>query len=55
MTTDFVDYREDNEDSMKFYTDPGYFFELWFSDIQKDIEQKKTEYKAKRKKVFKYI
>ncbi|CAC5407027.1 Wiskott-Aldrich syndrome protein family member 3 [Mytilus coruscus] len=42
--------REDGKDSMKFYTDPGYFFELWFSDIQKDIEQKKTEYKAKRKK-----
>ncbi|XP_061192177.1 actin-binding protein WASF2-like [Saccostrea echinata] len=43
-------YREDGRDSVKFYTDPGYFFELWFQDIQKDIENRKTELKAKRKK-----
>ncbi|XP_022292172.1 uncharacterized protein LOC111103294 [Crassostrea virginica] len=43
-------YREDGKDSVKFYTDPGYFFELWFQDIQKDIENRKTELKAKRKR-----
>lgn len=43
--------REDGRDSVKFYTDPGYFFELWFQDIQKDIETKKTELKARKKKV----
>ncbi|KAK3583942.1 hypothetical protein CHS0354_033727 [Potamilus streckersoni] len=43
-------YREDGKDCMKFYTDPGYFFALWYQDIQKDIEQRKVELKQKRKK-----
>ena len=47
----FLFSREDGKDSVKFYTDPGYFFELWFQDIQKDIENRKTELKAKRKRV----
>lgn len=43
-------YREDGKDCMKFYTDPSYFFELWYSEIKKDIEKKKSELKAKRVK-----
>ncbi|XP_013410911.1 wiskott-Aldrich syndrome protein family member 2 isoform X2 [Lingula anatina] len=43
-------YREDGKDSMKFYTDPSYFFELWLQEMQKDTEQKKEEYIRKRKK-----
>lgn len=31
-------YREDGKDSMKFYTDPGYFFELWSQEIAKEAE-----------------
>lgn len=43
-------YREDGKDCMKFYTDPSYFFELWYSEIKKDIENKKREVKARRGK-----
>ena len=35
---------------MKFYTDPGYFFELWYKEIQKDIDTKKAELRKKRDK-----
>lgn len=42
--------RDDGRDSLKFYTDPGYFFELWFLDIQKDMENKKIELELKSRK-----
>lgn len=42
-------YREDGKDCMKFYTDPGYFFELWFEEIKKDIDTKRAELRKKRK------
>lgn len=42
--------RDDGRDSLKFYTDPGYFFELWFIDIQKDMENKKIELELKSRK-----
>ena len=50
-------FREDGKDCMKFYTDPSYFFELWYSEIQKDITSKKQELKKKRegKKVMKIL
>ena len=41
--------REDGKDSMKFYTDPTYFFELWCHEMQKDTEQQKKELKQRRK------
>jgi hypothetical protein len=28
--------RQDGKDSLKFYTEPGYFFELWCQAMQKD-------------------
>jgi hypothetical protein len=31
--------REDGKDALKFYTDPGYFFELWRQDMLKDQER----------------
>ena len=40
--------REDGKDCMKFYTDPGYFFELWFKEIQRDIDTKKAELRKKK-------
>ena len=40
---------------MKFYTDPGYFFELWYAEIQKDIEQRKAEVRKKRGKVCRLL
>ncbi|XP_052808945.1 actin-binding protein WASF3-like [Mya arenaria] len=43
-------YREDGKDCMKFYTDPSYFFELWYSQIQSDISKKRKELKEKRVK-----
>ncbi|XP_045197080.1 actin-binding protein WASF2-like [Mercenaria mercenaria] len=43
-------YREDGKDCMKFYTDPSYFFELWYSEIKKDMENRKKDLKAKRQK-----
>ena len=42
-------FREDGKDCMKFYTDPGYFFELWFKEIQRDIDSKKAELRQKKK------
>ncbi|KAH3724870.1 actin-binding protein WASF3-like [Dreissena polymorpha] len=43
-------YREDDKDCMKFYTDPSYFFELWYTQIQNDITKKRQELKEKRGK-----
>lgn len=36
---------------MKFYTDPSYFFELWYAEIQKDIEERRKEVKQRKKRV----
>lgn len=47
----FVVYRDDGKSCMKYYTDPGYFFELWYYDIQKDMEKQKNELRNKKKKV----
>lgn len=36
----FLPYcREDDKDGMKFYTDPGYFFQLWRQEMLKDTER----------------
>ena len=35
---------------MKFYTDPSYFFELWYTQIQNDITKKRQALKEKRGK-----
>jgi len=42
--------REDGKDCMKFYTDPSYFFELWYAQMQSDISKKRKEMKEKRGK-----
>ena len=45
-----IDFRDDGKDGLKFYTDPGYFFELWRQDMLKDTEkmmQKKVRRKLK--------
>ncbi len=46
-------YREDGKDSLKFYTDPTYFFELWCHEMQKDTEAQKKELKKRKGKVRK--
>ncbi len=40
------EFRSDGKSSLKFYTDPTYFFELWKNKINKELESKK------KKKVF---
>lgn len=50
LTSFLIFSREDGKDCLKFYTDPGYFFELWYSEIKKDIDQKRKELKEKRDK-----
>ena len=47
-------FREDGKDCLKFYTDPSYFFELWYSEMKKDIENRKKDLKAKRVKKVSY-
>lgn len=32
-------YRDDGRDGLKFYTDPGYFFELWRQEMLQDTER----------------
>lgn len=44
-------FREDGKDSIKFYTDSHFFVDFWYAEMQKDIEQKKTEIKARKKRV----
>lgn len=34
-------FRDDDKDSLKFYTDPNYFFELWREEVLKDTERAK--------------
>jgi len=48
-TTCFT-YRNDGKDSLKFYTEPGYFFELWCQAVQKDAvrSQQKRQRKLRR-------
>lgn len=43
--------REDGKDSLKFYTDPGYFFELWRQGMQTEMEQKAHKKKRPKDKV----
>lgn len=44
-------YREDGKKSIKFYTDPGYFFELWQKQMaaNTEVQLKKKNAKVKRK------
>ena len=42
-----VYYREDGRDSMKFYTDPDYFLELWCLEIAKDTENQMKRHKQR--------
>ncbi|CAE1244705.1 Wiskott-Aldrich syndrome protein family member 3 [Acanthosepion pharaonis] len=43
-------FREDGKDSMKFYTDSHFFVDFWYAEMQKEIEQKKTDIKARKKR-----
>jgi len=40
--------RDDGKDSLKFYTDPGYFFELWSVEITKDAENQAKRHKHRK-------
>lgn len=46
----YVVYREDGKDCMKFYTDSTYFVELWVREMEKEMEEKKSELNKKRDK-----
>lgn len=42
-------YRDDGKISLKFYTDPDYFFRLWCEEMRAQTEQQKN--KKRKKKV----
>uniref|UniRef100_UPI00398E4D45 actin-binding protein WASF2 n=1 Tax=Pristiophorus japonicus TaxID=55135 RepID=UPI00398E4D45 len=47
-------YREDGKDSLKFYTDPSYFFDLWKEKMlqdTKDIMKEKRKHRKEKKDV----
>nr|KAG5703312.1 hypothetical protein BaRGS_025554 [Batillaria attramentaria] len=48
-------FREDGKDSMKFYTDPTYFVELWVQEMDKQIQENKSELSKKRERRRPYI
>ena len=37
---EYLCFRDDGKDGLKFYTDPGYFFELWRQETEKAINDK---------------
>ena len=37
------EFRSDGKSSLKFYTDPNYFFELWKEKMNKELESKKRK------------
>lgn len=43
----FNQYSKDGYDCMTSYSDPNYFSELWYSEIKKNIEEKKKQLKQK--------
>ncbi|CAL1539873.1 unnamed protein product [Lymnaea stagnalis] len=43
-------FREDGKNSMKFYTDPSYFAELWAIEMGKQIQENKKLHDQKRKR-----
>eukprot|EP00794_Sanderia_malayensis_P000353 gene353-986_t len=44
------EFRHDGKNSLKFYTDPTYFFELWKNKMNKELETKKKRKKRARQK-----
>eukprot|EP00112_Aurelia_sp_Birch-Aquarium-sp1_P021558 Seg584.1 transcript_id=Seg584.1/GoldUCD/mRNA.D3Y31 product="Wiskott-Aldrich syndrome protein family member 2" protein_id=Seg584.1/GoldUCD/D3Y31 len=44
------EFRSDGKSSLKFYTDPNYFFELWMEKMNKELESKKRKKKKAREK-----
>lgn len=43
-------FREDGKSSMKFYTDPSYFAELWAVEMGKQIQENKRLHEQRRKR-----
>ncbi|KAL8570596.1 hypothetical protein ACOMHN_008953 [Nucella lapillus] len=43
-------FREDGKESIKYYTDPTYFVELWVKDMDKQIQENKSELHRKRER-----
>jgi hypothetical protein len=46
-------FREDGKISLKYFTDPDYFFRLWFEEMKEQTEREHQ--KKKKKKVFFHI
>ena len=42
-------YRQDGKDGLKFYTDPFYFFELWYQEMEKDVVENMKKQRNKKK------
>ena len=42
-------FRHDGKDGLKFYTDPFYFFELWYQEMEKDVVENMKKQRNKKK------
>lgn len=40
---EFTQYRDDNKEGLKFYTDPNYFYRLWVQEQNEILEKKKKK------------
>ena len=47
--------RDDGKDGLKFYTDPGYFFELWRQETEKAINDKSKKVSCLFTSYHKYV
>ena len=43
------EYRDDNRDPLKIYTNPDYFFELWRENLQKEMEKARQLRKERKR------
>lgn len=43
-------FRKDGKDCMKFYTDPGFFFDIWYNELMKDNETRLEKGKIDKKR-----
>ena len=44
---EFTQYRDDNKEGLKFYTDPNYFYRLWVQEQNEILEKKKKKVRRK--------
>ena len=45
----FTPIRQDGKDGLKYYTDPFYFFELWYQEMEKESVENMKKQRNKKK------